>query len=43
MRYIYGIITGIALTLFVQLYGLENLIDYVYKLILSLTSINLVR
>ncbi len=33
MKYIYGLITGIALTLFVTVYGLENLIEYVISLV----------
>ena len=33
MKYIYGLITGIALTLFVTVYGLENLIEYFVNLV----------
>ena len=33
MKYIYGLITGMALTLFVTVYGLENLIEYFVSLV----------
>jgi len=33
MRYIYGVITGYVLCLFVSMYGYENLVDRILEII----------